>query len=113
AALWQAEQYALDLRDFHEGSRDRYIIPILVATEAEDSPIVGEFDAGRRVQEVQRASVGQLADLICRWWFAAHDDTRTLLDPVDWEDSPYRPTPTIVEAAGMLYERNDVRELSL
>ena len=113
AALWQAEQYALDLRDFHEGSRDRYIIPILVATEAEDSAIVGEFDSLRPVQEVQRASPGQLADLMCRWWLVAHDETRSSLNPLEWEDSPYRPTPTIVEAAGMLYERNDVRELSL
>ncbi len=113
AALWQAEQYALDLRDFHEGSRDRYIVPILVATEAEDQASVSSFDPSRRVQEVQRASVGQLAGVIGSWWVDAHDSDREPLVALDWENTPYRPTPTIVEAAGMLYERNDVRELSL
>ena len=113
AALWQAEQYALDLRDFHEGSRDRYIVPILVATEVEDQASVAVFDPSRRVQEVQRASVRQLAAVIETWWGHMHDPVREPLVALDWEDSPYRPTPTIVEAAGMLYERNDVRELSL
>ncbi len=37
ADLRQAHDYALDLSHFHEGSHDRAIIPILVATRAEDT----------------------------------------------------------------------------
>ena len=32
--------------------------------------------------------------------------------PRQWMDSPYRPTPTIIEAATLIYERHDVREIS-
>lgn len=112
AAVWQAEQYALDLRDFHEGSHGRVIIPVLIATAA--SPVaVDTYDPARLVQSVQRLTPAQLAPAILDWWRAAHDPMRDTLEPLVWEDSPYRPTPTIVEAATMLYERNDVREIAL
>jgi len=38
AALAEAEDYALDLRDFHAGSRTHPIVPILVAGEAGFTP---------------------------------------------------------------------------
>ena len=31
---WQAQSYALDIRDFHAASRDRFVTPILVASKA-------------------------------------------------------------------------------
>ena len=34
SSQWQAREYMMDLRDFHEESRDRIIIPILCATHA-------------------------------------------------------------------------------
>ena len=37
SARRQAEDYALDLRDFHEQSLGRIIVPVLIATEAPDS----------------------------------------------------------------------------
>lgn len=113
AALWQAEQYALDLRDFHEGSRDRRIVPILIATNAEPTSLGVEFDRSRAVQEVQRIAPSQLSEALVAWWNLAHDPTAPVLEAESWEEAPYRPTPTIIEAAGLLYERNDVRELSL
>lgn len=33
----QVMDYGLDLSNFHEGSHDRFVIPILVATEARDT----------------------------------------------------------------------------
>lgn len=113
AAYWQAEQYALDLRDFHEGSRDRYIVPIVVATEAPSPPVHVTLDPDRWVQAVQIAEPTQLADTIRAWWEAARPPVAAIADPVAWEDSPYRPTPTIVEAASLLYAGHDVRDLAM
>lgn len=39
AGLRQVEEYALDLRDFHEGSRSHPIVPILVAGEVVPRPV--------------------------------------------------------------------------
>jgi hypothetical protein len=117
AAYWQAEQYALDLRDFHEGSRERYIVPIVLATDADvpvHQPVPNvPFDGSRPVQPVQTSTPGRLAELILGWYRASDHHRGGPLDPVAWENSQYRPTPTIVEAASLLYEGHDVRDLSL
>ena len=34
------------------------------------------------------------------------------IDALVWADSPYKPTPTIVEAAQALYQGHDVAEIS-
>src|SRR5262245_1336186 len=47
AARWQVEEYALDLRDFHEGSSGRRIVPVLVATEAPSSRSMSLGDMSR------------------------------------------------------------------
>ncbi|MGE3961131.1 MAG: DNA/RNA helicase domain-containing protein [Dehalococcoidia bacterium] len=112
AAIWQAEQYALDLRDFHEASHHRVIVPIVVATRA-PAGVQSDYEPGRLVQEVQRLTPDEIAGSMWHWWRRAHDPTRDAVDPATWEDSPYRPTPTIVDAATMLYEQNDVREIAL
>jgi hypothetical protein len=39
AALDQVVDYALDLKNFHAGSHDRRIVPIVVATMADDPPV--------------------------------------------------------------------------
>lgn len=34
------------------------------------------------------------------------------LDPIKWENSIYKPTPTIIEAAQALYQGHSVKEIS-
>ena len=46
ADVLQVEDYALDLRDFHEASRDLTIVPILCATDAPDHENSFEFASG-------------------------------------------------------------------
>jgi hypothetical protein len=113
AARWQIEQYALDLRDFHSGSRDRTIVPILVATSAAKSPqplLVPEPTAG--VTDIQLVNSEQTAERILTIFERLTDPRKPPLVPDEWEDSPYRPTPSIVEAARQLYESHDVRDIS-
>jgi hypothetical protein len=63
ADLWQAEDYALDLRDFHEQSQDRPIIPLLVATETTISPPLDlPHESRQRVYPGQRVTAADLAE---------------------------------------------------
>ena len=111
---WQVTSYARDLRDFHSESHGRSIVPVLCATNAgsgltdlreltncerDDSPLIktnGE-SLGHYLLAIQSGGKQNLANPI---------------SPEQWLSSPYRPTPTIIEAATLLYEKHDVRELS-
>jgi len=103
----QVTDYALDLRNFHEGSHDVVIAPILVATAARRH---GEIACSR---DKLFAPIKTNADGLR----AAIDEvlTRVFEDPVDprqWEGSRYHPTPTIIEAALALYGGHSVAEIS-
>nr|WP_282572267.1 DUF2075 domain-containing protein [Roseomonas acroporae] len=106
----QAEDYALDLHDFHAGCRAWPVIPVLVATEAPtpDNPAPLLLPA---VAEVQRASAASLPGLL-RGLQAAIPAPATPLDAAAWLAAPYRPVPNIVEAATLLYARNSVAEIA-
>jgi hypothetical protein len=107
-AIDQVLDYALDLKNFHEGSHSLTILPILVATEA---PAV--------TLQVQAWKDGVLRPILANYETLL-PVIRTLREklksePVDakvWAASSYKPTPTIVEAAQALYRGHDVREIS-
>jgi hypothetical protein len=105
----QVEDYALDLFDFHAGSRAHPIVPILVATEA--TPRATNWPLPLNVTPVLDASSHTLADLL-RGIAHGIPAAASILDPVAWEEAPYRPVPTIVEAATMLYTRHGVAEIA-
>lgn len=113
AARWQVRSYGMDLRDFHAASHGRAIVPILCTTgsgrgtSARDLPSITEPE----VTEVFLATAEDLGTLVR----AIRERVRCNVEPLDphsWLDSPYRPTPTIIEAAVRLYEGHGVRELS-
>lgn len=106
----QAEDYALDLYDFHAESRAHPVVPILVATEAR----VAETEwplLWHGVTPVFAASCASL-DALLRDIVARIPPASAKVDPRAWEAAPYRPVPTIVEAATMLYNRHGVAEIS-
>ncbi len=108
----QAEDYALDLRDFHEASRDRYIVPVVVvpkALPAKDSSVQISSDA---VRDVRLANASDLAHTLLTAFNSEHRDDSALIDPTDWDSSPYRPVPTIIEAAEVLFAGHNVREIA-
>ena len=106
----QVEDYALDLVDFHADSRAHPIVPILVATEARPTATAWPL-LWHGVAPVLDASAATLPallhDLAVRLPRPAHT-----LDASTWGAAPYRPVPTIVEAARMLYSRNGVDEIA-
>lgn len=107
-AIDQVMDYALDLKNFQEGSHAATIVPVVVATRA--TAVVPElvfFDDG--VAKPLLASAETLASVI--------DLVRDMRSSNEiraeaWIASRYKPTPTIIEAAQALYLGHSVDEIS-
>ena len=104
----QAEDYALDLKYFHEASEHRYIVPVLVATDAKTVNFSGGI-AEDRVFDPLRCNAVSIGALIKHVLSIVSDSD---INRDAWIKSPYRPTPTIIEAAKALYQHHDVKEIS-
>lgn len=107
-ALDQVLDYALDLKNFHEQSHNRPIVPVVVATEAtsvQDS--LESYDDN--VFAPLRANRDDLRQVIAR---IIHSISAPYLNAQAWQDSRYKPTPTIIEAAQALYRGHDVEDIS-
>ena len=108
-ALDQVEDYALDLKNFHEGSHTAPIVPVLVSTNAESQPIPELMFADDLVASpvgTNKADLGKLIDVICA------SRAFPSLDTDEWMATGYRPTPTIVQAAEILYRTHSVTDIS-
>ncbi|MHC5090141.1 MAG: DUF2075 domain-containing protein, partial [Planctomycetota bacterium] len=107
-ALDQALDYALDLKNFHEQSHTKKIIPILISTHAiEHINVLQPFEDS--VFEPLRANKKNLMRIL-KWASAEHKDGQ--MDADAWQQSIYKPTPTIIEAAQALYKGHSVQEIS-
>ena len=109
----QVLDYALDLKNFHQGSAERMIAPILVPTEnnaVSTTCTLSHYDDG--VYEPMIANKVALGDVIKRVLEQdiPHKEYKVALR--DWVRSRYEPTPTIVEAASALYTQHSVEEIT-
>lgn len=102
----QVLDYTLDLKNFHEGSHNAKLIPVLVATNAESQTI--EIDNTINHRTVVKTNKESLKDALK----AFTQDSLDYIDYEKWESSIYKPTPTIVEAAQALYKGHNVEEIS-
>jgi hypothetical protein len=106
-AIDQTLDYSLDLKNFHEQSHNKKIVPIVVATEApEFNNTLDQFEDS--VFSPLRANKHHLLDIIHLVPFKSNND----INPAEWEESIYKPTPTIIEAAQALYKGHSVKEIS-
>lgn len=103
--LDQVEDYALDLKNFHEGSHEATIVPVLVATRAEAATLGEPQFADDRVAAPLACNGEGLGALLRD--VASKSDLETV-DPVVWMQAGYKPTPTIIEAAQVLYDTHNV-----
>ena len=104
----QVYDYALDLHCFQKASADRLIVPVMVPTVAPDR----DFPFSRRENVLE--PIGCNAQTIAAQIQAVtdHFPTEPAFDYVEWENAPYYPTPTIVEAAQALYLGHGVEEIT-
>jgi hypothetical protein len=109
-ALNQVYDYALDLKNFHETSRNALIAPVVIASQAStvtcsiattphnDNVLLpircNAKDLGLVLEQVREFSDGDV------------------IDRLHWEDGRYSPTPTIIEAAIALYKNHSVTDIS-
>lgn len=107
-AITQVTDYALDLKNFHEQSHNRNIIPVLICTNAIDqTPFIEFYSDG--IAKVLLTNGQSLATIIS---IANSHDTLSEIVAEDWFNSIYKPTPTIIEAAQALYRGHTVEEIS-
>lgn len=109
-AIDQVWDYALDLKHFHESSRDVVIVPILVATEAKPPDIcVAPTPHDDKLLAPIRSSSSTLGSVIRSVLSFCSD---TPINAREWEAGRYCPTPTIIEAAVALYAGHSVADIS-
>ena len=105
-AIEQVIDYTIDLKNFHEGSHHSKLIPVLVATNAENynEPIQNIID----YISVAKSNQYNIADILKN--FINYDNKPINIEY--WGNSIYKPTPTIVEAAQALYKGHNVKEIT-
>ncbi|MBA2703539.1 MAG: DUF2075 domain-containing protein [Blastocatellia bacterium] len=106
----QAWDYALDLKNFHETSRQLFIAPVVIATNARSAaPIVSTTAHNDKVLSPLRCNAEQIK-LVLESVLEFTDGAS--IDPIQWETGRYSPTPTIIEAAIALYNNHSVTDIS-
>jgi DUF2075 family protein len=104
----QVYDYGLDLKNFHEDSANRYIVPILISTDSNErtSNIHINRDMVFEPISCNELNLTYIIEKISRDY--GFED----MDYISWIESRYRATPTIIEAAQALYKGHNVREIS-
>lgn len=106
----QVRNYCLDLRDFQIASESRVIVPILLCTHAQArTNRLGSRASG--VTDTQFANPETLPSIL-ETADSVFSDLPSDLDAVSWESSPYMPTPTIIEAAQVMYSDKTVTAIA-
>lgn len=102
----QVLDYTLDLKNFHEGSHKAKLIPVLVATNAlsQEPEIIKILE----LKDVAKTNKENLKETLKKFL----DESKNYINYNSWENSIYKPTPTIVEAAQALYKGHNVEEIS-
>lgn len=106
-SIEQTIDYCLDLQNFHEGSHNEKIVPILISTKAAD--FENSFSIIDNLFEPLKANQNNITRIICQTLSLSEG---TKINPIEWENSVYKPTPTIIEASQALYRGHSVSEIS-
>ncbi len=107
--LEQVWDYALDLKNFHEASSSLTIVPILVATNADNASNSKEFSQyNDHVFEPIFSNAESLSQIITQFITEYAQE----IDLSRWALSRYMPTPTIIQAASSLYLNHSVADIT-
>jgi len=110
SSITQLEDYTLDLKNFHEGSHEQIVCPILVATNSDESRSNIEINKKGFFEPIL-TNGSNLKEIIKGVIEKTFDKTEDI-NHEDWLKSTYKPTPNIIEAAQALYEGHSVNEIS-
>jgi hypothetical protein len=107
-AIEQVTDYALDLNSFHKESHNKLLVPILVSTEAAEE--------SQEIKEIRK----NILETYCCNELNIHNYIQEIVEnynkdefnPIEWVNSIYMPTPTIIQAAQVLYNGHNVKDIS-
>lgn len=101
----QIEDYLLELRDFHAASSTVKAEGVLIATGAAESALPTRAPGSLPIWLADPSTLGDAVERICAGSGPAYQ-------PSEWLASEYRPTPTIIEAARRMLDKQQIRELT-
>ena len=111
----QLEEYALLLHYFHKASANRRIIPIAVSSHFHSADIVRLNQtelfpqmSAYWISEVSNSSWDELPDTLIE----IHKHANGQLNLEEWDDSPYFPVPSIIDAAIALRSGLSIRQIA-
>lgn len=108
-AIDQVWDYALDLKNFHESSHEQYIAPVLIATESKAevsvAAVTPQNDKLLLPIKTNAHNIKSVIDAVLSFADGGK------IDPSQWEQGRYNPTPTIIEAAMALYNNHTVENI--
>lgn len=107
----QAEDYAIDIKNFHKESENLYVCPILIATDAK--PYTKQQTIGHYPDKqiyLQRENIETLVPKVNK--IINTYGTNEKIDFDKWFNSPYYPTPTIISAAVEAYKTHSLTEIA-
>jgi hypothetical protein len=109
-AVDQVWDYALDLKNFHETSHDKFIAPILVATNAKvANTLIAVNHQDDKLLLPIKSNTAILEETIRQ---VVNFSDGSAINYLEWEAGRYCPTPTIIEAAKALYNNHSVEDIS-
>ena len=110
ADIDQADGYGYALKNFYEANRDKYVVPILVATKAPDSECSTgsdlDIDKLFSLFKANTNKMEQYIDLIRNKY--GSEVIYSEEDFKNWINSPFKPNPTIIQSARSIYMNNQV-----
>jgi len=107
----QVWDYALDLKNFHKPSHELILVPILIATDAENSFIeistTSHNDNLINPIKTNQQDLKKTLNTVIKFF-----EDGNSIDPTEYVTGSYSPTPTIIEAATKLYNNHNVEEIT-
>ncbi len=112
ADIRQVEDYANDLSDFHLESKNKIVIPILLAPLAKSILSQENLNLNTFIKPCLKTNVINFSKIIYRAFLVYHNNSADSIDPNKWEQSEYQPTPSIIQAAKLLFSGQSVETIT-
>jgi DUF2075 family protein len=111
SSIEQVWDYALDLKNFHKPSHEAILVPILVATESQNSFVeISTCSHNDRILTPIKTNKLCLREAIYR--ISQFFSDEVLIDSKTYLSGCYSPTPSIIEAALSLYKSHTVDDIT-
>lgn len=104
----QVYDYALDLRNFQKESHNALIVPIIISTQAPASTFnIIDTEHILAPLKCNSSNIRSAIESVCALY-----QKEPFLNYIQWQESEYLSTPTIVEAAQALYRGHNVHDIT-